>query len=356
MRSTHQDVTEISEEAIYVAGCPVMRQLRTQAELLAKVEVPVLILGESGSGKELTARLIHHLSSRSAMPFVKIRCAALESDGDILGLGAASAGSKASSERLEQFHGTVLFHEITEIPVRAQLKLLTLVQEQLSRTNISGPRILATSAADLPRALAEKRLRDDLYYHLTAFTIQTPPLRERYDELESLVAYFMRRAARRYKLEPRLFSDQLLRSCRDHSWPGNLRELESFVQRHLVIGDDALAVRELRRKSSLPQEGVSDSETTNPSASEPKQGLSGLKTLIRSVKGDAERGAIQSALEQTQWNRKEAARLLGISYRSILYKIEQYHLVPLTPRKEWKPSITRHSSLVPCSSSIRSSR
>src|SRR5215831_18314274 len=169
MRSTNQDVTEISEDLIYLAGSPVMQQLRAQAELLAKVEVPVLILGESGTGKELTARLIHHLSSRSAAPFVKIRCAALDSDVDNFGLGNASAGSnETTSERLELFQGTVLFHEITEIPARLQLKLLAVVQEQSSHTNMPGPRILATSAADLQRALAEKRLRDDLYYHLTA--------------------------------------------------------------------------------------------------------------------------------------------------------------------------------------------
>jgi DNA-binding NtrC family response regulator len=207
-------------------------------------------------------------------------------------------------------------------------------------------RILATSAIALDRAFVQKKLRDELYYRLTAFTIHVPPLRERLGEIHLLLAYFMGRAARQYNLEPRALSDALVEACGEYDWPGNLRELESFVQRFLVIGNEESVISELRQRAGAAATTRENSPAV-PSEKCPEEGVNSLKTLVRSVKGDAEKSAILDALEKTRWNRKEAARLLGISYRGILYKIEEYQLTRPTVWHVWKePSPNDHDGPV----------
>jgi DNA-binding NtrC family response regulator len=193
-------------------------------------------------------------------------------------------------------------------------------------------RILSATSVNIEKALAEKRLREDLYYHLSAFTVQLPPLRKRGDELQILLGYFMNRTALRYGLPPRSFSDALLAACQHYSWPGNLRELENFVKRYLVMGDEPAALGELRPKVGFHlAEQVRQGRPLEPASRKDRDNserANGLKSLVRSIKGEAEKNAISSTLAKTRWNRKEAARLLGISYRGLLYKIEQYQLAP----------------------------
>ena len=231
--------------------------------------------------------------------------------------------------------GTVLLDEVTEMPARLQAKLVYLLQDKQfrgeSRVDVDA-RILAATSVNIEKAVAEKRLREDLYYHLSAFTVQLPPLRERRDELQVLLGYFMNRMARRYGLPPRSFSDALLAACQHYSWPRNLRELENFVKRYLVMGDEPAALSELGPKVgfTVPEEvrqgrPLEQASRKDRDKSEP---ANGLKTLVRSIKGEAEKSVISSTLVKTRWNRKEAARLLGISYRGLLYKIEQYQLTP----------------------------
>jgi len=285
--------------------------------------------------------LIHKLSARSGYRFLKVNCAALASDlpeNELFGYeGGASIG--ATEMNAGKFglcdKGTVLLDEVTEMPARLQAKLVYLLQDKQfrgeSRVDVDV-RILAATSVNIEKAVAEKRLREDLYYHLSAFTVQLPPLRERRDELQVLLGYFMNRMARRYGLPPRSFSDPLLAACQHYSWPRNLRELESFVKRYLVMGDEPAALSELgpkvgfavpeevRQGRPLEQASRKDRDNSEPT--------NGLKSLVRSIKGEAEKNVISSTLEKTRWNRKEAARLLGISYRGLLYKIEQYQLTP----------------------------
>jgi DNA-binding NtrC family response regulator len=334
------DIDEISEDLSFVAASAAMRKIRAQAELLAKVDGPILILGESGSGKEVAARLIHKVSARSEYRFLKVNCARLASDlpeNELFGYeGGASIG--ATEMNTGRFglcdKGTVLLDEVTEMPARHQAKLLYLLQDKQlrgSRVDVDV-RILSATSVNIEKAVAEKRLREDLYYHLSAFTVQLPALRERRDELQVLLGYFMNRMARRYGLPPRSFSDALLAACQHYSWPRNLRELENFVKRYLVMGDEPAALSELgpkvgftvpeevRQGRPLEQASRKDRDNSEPA--------NGLKTLVRSIKGEAEKNVISSTLEKTRWNRKEAARLLSISYRGLLYKIEQYQLTP----------------------------
>jgi DNA-binding NtrC family response regulator len=179
-------------------------------------------------------------------------------------------------------------------------------------------RILAATNIDIPQALAAKRLREDLYYRLNAFTLQLPPLRERKEEIPILLKHFMTRMAERYARPQLPLSPQLLEACQAYSWPGNLRELNNFLKRYLILGDENLAVAELQ-----PRFDGNGGGTRADSAKGADAG-GGLKSLARTAKDEAEGEAIRQALEQTNWNRKQAAALLQISYKALLYKIRQY--------------------------------
>jgi DNA-binding NtrC family response regulator len=179
-------------------------------------------------------------------------------------------------------------------------------------------RILAATNINIPEALANKRLREDLYYRLNAFTLSLPPLRERKEEIPILLKHFMSRLSERYARAPLPLSTTLLQACLDYPWPGNLRELSNFVKRYLILGDEKLAVNELHPKSDG---SGAQFDAAAKGASEPS---GGLKSLARSAKDEAEAEAIRRALEETNWNRKQAAALLQISYKALLYKIRQY--------------------------------
>ncbi|MGB9284026.1 MAG: helix-turn-helix domain-containing protein, partial [Candidatus Sulfotelmatobacter sp.] len=180
-------------------------------------------------------------------------------------------------------------------------------------------RILAATNIDIPQALATKRLREDLYYRLNAFTLQLPPLRERKEEIPVLLKHFMTHMAEQYARPQLPLSPALLEACQRHSWPGNLRELNNFLKRYLILGDENLAAAELQPL----HDGNGGGARTEPGMKNGEAG-GGLKSLARSAKDEAEGEAIRQALEQTNWNRKQAAGILQISYKALLYKIRQY--------------------------------
>ncbi|MGA7381888.1 MAG: sigma-54 dependent transcriptional regulator [Terriglobales bacterium] len=338
---TSEDVEQLSAEAFFVGASPVMRKLRAQAELLAEANVPVMILGEGGSGKDTIAHLIHKLSVRSGFPFVKVNCAALPADlleSELFGHEhKASNGSPRTKPGKFELcdKGTILLDEVSEMPLELQANLIQILQtKQFTRpgshamVDVDVRVIVAVTASD-ERAVFERRLREDLYYRLSAFMVQVPPLRQRRDEIPLLLQHFMHHLAKHYNLQPRAFSASVLDACQAHSWPGNLKELESFVKRYLVMGDRELALGERSPAVATHDFGLFDREM-NPSlpGNEPNALRSGqgLKSLVQSVKLEAERNAIAAALDKTGWNRKAAARLLKVSYRTLLYKIEQYHM------------------------------
>ena len=335
------EIEQIGDDMFFVAASPAMRKLRAQAELLAHVNAPVLLFGENGSGKELAARLIHKLSVRSGFRFLKLNCAALPGDlleSELFGVNG-NGRSKPSKLELCQ-RGTLFLDEITEMPMSLQTKLLHVLQDghfvKLGGENRieMDVRILAATQINLEQAILERKLREDLYYRLSAFTVHVPALRQRKEEIPLLLGHFMNRLARRYNLPARIFSAAALDVCQRHSWPGNLRELEKFVKRYLVMGDEGPNTGALDRdddpafwNSYLPP----SAERAGLSIESVKPQM-GLKSLVQSVKGEAERNAIATALEQAGWNRKAAARLLKVSYRTLLYKIEQYHMNPPASR------------------------
>ncbi len=325
------EVEDLGEETFFVAASPNMRKLRSQAALVATVDIPVLMLGESGTGKEVMARLIHKLSPRAHRTFLKVNCAAVPADlleSELFGYeaGAFTGATHAKPGKFELCNkGTILLDEIGEMPPSLQAKLLHVLQDQQfsrlgSRSVIKvDVRILAATNINIPEALASKRLREDLYYRLNAFTLQIPPLRERREEIPILLRHFMAQLSEQYARPPLPFSPELLQACAMYPWPGNLRELGNFVKRYLVLGDEKLAINELKPRTD--SSGAEFDPVAVRPGSEP---AGGLKSLARNAKDGAEAEAIAKALDETNWNRKQAAALLQISYKALLYKIRQY--------------------------------
>ncbi len=332
-----QQVIQVREDRFFISASTVMRKLRTQAELLAQVDVPLLMVGESGSGKETVARLIHKLSVRSGFAFVKVNCAALPADlleRELFGFEPAnfSPMGRPKPGKLELAEkGTIFLDDIADLPLGLQAKLLHVLQEkQFSRPGSGAvipvdARLIVATSVEIDRALTEKRLREDFFYRLSAFTMYVPAVRQRKEEIPLLLGHFLSQLARHYNLPNRALSPELLASCEAYSWPGNLRELESFAKRYLVMGQEDLGEHTRSGNGwpeAKPQSGLESAPET--AVEEPN----GLRSLVQNVKGEAERNAIAGALEQTRWNRKAAARLLKVSYRTLLYKIQQYHMSP----------------------------
>jgi two-component system, NtrC family, response regulator AtoC len=332
-----EDIESVGEDEFFLSISSVMQQLRAQAELLAQADVPVLILGEPGSGKGTVARLIHQMSVYSGFNFLRVNCA--EMPGDLLAielfgrenghLGSSKGAIRTGLGKLEIGQkGTLLLDEITRMPLALQSRLVNVLKDKrFVRSGDPKPvhvdvRILAASSEKLDRALAENRLDTDLYYRLSAFTVHVPPLRQRKEEIKLLLRYTMYRVAKHYGLPAREFTQSALDACQNHSWPGNLKELETFVKRYLVAGDEKFSSGGFEVPSRINENRARSEAEAGKIRSTP----STLKSMIQSVRWETERNAIAAALQKTGWNRKAAARLLGVSYRSILYKIEQYHM------------------------------
>src|SRR5438034_1789341 len=255
------EVEELSDDTFFVAASPNMRKLRSQAALVANVDIPVLMLGESGTGKEVMAKLIHKLSPRAHRMFLKVNCAAVPADlleSELFGYeaGAFTGANHAKPGKFEICNkGTILLDEIGEMPPSLQAKLLHVLQDQQFSRLGSRPavkvdvRILAATNINIPEALANKRLREDLYYRLNAFTLQIAPLRERREEIPILLKHFMTQMSEQYARPPLALSPELLTACANYPWPGNLRELNNFVKRYLVLGDEKLAINELQPRT-----------------------------------------------------------------------------------------------------------
>jgi len=296
---------------------------------LAKVDVSVLLLGESGTGKEVLARLIHNSSARAGRTFLKVNCAALPGDlleSELFGYeaGAFTGASRAKPGKFELCDkGTILLDEIGEMLPNIQAKLLHVLQDQ-EFSRLGSPfqvkvdvRVLAATNIEMQKALAEKAFREDLYYRLNAFTIAIPPLRERREEIPLFIRHFLKRFAAQYSCKLPSVSDKLMAKCLSYPWPGNVRELANFIKRFLILKDEALVLAELE------PEGNKVSLLT-PAAGPNGNAPPDLKLLVRGLKGEAEKEAIAGALQETKWNRKEAARLLNISCRALQYKIQRY--------------------------------
>ena len=337
------DIEVLGEDFFYVAASRAMRALRARAEMVAQIDVPVVIAGEEGSGREAIARLIHKLSIRSPFAFLKSNCAALPLDlmsRELLGYEVASlrGAPEVKPGKLDHANnGTLLLEELESLPEGLQSKLVPVLQHgQFLRLGGESPvridvRLLATITLNGEEDASRQHVRLEAFRRFSKYNLEVPPLRERAEDIPLLIGNFTNRMAKRYGLPVRQISSRALDRCQRHGWPGNLRELENFVKRYLIMGDDSLADSEWQG-SSLWQDHAPALSEENFSSNR-GSGISdtSLKSLVRSAKGEAEKNAITRALETTRWNRKAAARLLGISYRALLYKIQEYHMTPPDP-------------------------
>ena len=315
----------------FVRSSKRMREIEAQAQMVARSDIPVLILGESGTGKEIVAMYTHQMSRRSGKMFLKVNCAAMPADlleSELFGYeqGAFTGATKSKPGKFEICDGgTIFLDEIGEMPAALQAKLLHVLQDgTFSRLGSRGPsrvdvRIIAATNINMKEAMARKTFREDLYYRLNGLTLVLPPLRERLDEIPAMAAYFMRKGAKKYDLEPLPISPALLDALARYNWPGNLRELENIINRYLILQDERTVIAELADQSG---------DSASPERAQGHVEAGGLKKLVRGLKGEAESSVIAGVLEETGWNRKAAANDLQISYKALLYKIKQYELSP----------------------------
>ncbi len=331
---------QITEDLSFIASSAQMIRIREQVLQIAPVDVPVFLYGESGVGKEVIARMIHLRSLRATQPFIKVNCAALPSElleSELFGYepGAFTGATRSKPGKFELAnHGTIFLDEIAEMSTHLQAKLLHVLQDQQysrlggrSLVNVDV-RVIAATNADVHEVIRSGRFREDLYYRLNVFTVHVPPLRERTREIPILLSHFVTKYSEKFQKQPPPISDQLVAATSSYSWPGNLRELENFAKRYVILEDGQAMIRELNVLRAREEAVDAVSATTN-SVPQPQ----GLKSLVRNLKDQAEMHAIAQALDQTNWNRKEAARLLNISYKALLYKIRQFNLDPgRTPR------------------------
>lgn len=332
---------ELGENQFFLAAAPSMLNIYRQVKLLADSDVPVLILGESGTGKEIIAHLIHKHSQRSRHKFLKVNCAALPADlleSELFGhqRGAFTGAIKDRQGKFEQAnYGTLLLDEIGEMSAQMQAKLLHVLQDgQFTRLGAQESskvdvRVLAATNVHMESALLEKTFREDLYYRLSVFTISIPPLRERREEIPYLIEETVRRAPAEMKGGCECnFSSRLMDAAILYDWRGNVRELRNFVTRTIIMRDPDAAVRELEAKTGATSEPVSQDalDGTAPHCS-------GMRSIMRDVRDRTEAQLIQDALEVSGWNRRHAAQYLNISYRGLLYKIQQHRLTPRQSRE-----------------------
>lgn len=330
-----QPVRSEASDYLFLHGSPAMARIHAHIERLAVVNVPVLLLGESGVGKEVFARRIHALSPRGHRTFLKVNCAALPADlleSELFGYeaGAFTGAVKSKPGMFELCNnGTIFLDEIGELPPTLQAKLLQVLQDRQfprlgGRSLVTvDVRILAATNVDIREALIAKRFREDLFYRLSAFTVHLPPLRDRRDEIVPLLEHFVRKIGLRMGFAPRNLSPRVTDACQRYCWPGNVRELENFVKRLIVLGDEDAAVAELGWESDEKRGGPGTSPRLGRI-----QGSTDLKALVRGLKEETEKEAIRLALERAAGNRKEAARLLNISTKALLLKTRQYRIGP----------------------------
>src|ERR1700737_2012947 len=327
---TNNDFSEELENGfVFPAASPAMAKIRSFLEQVARVDVPVLLLGESGVGKEVVARRIHRLSNRAQRSFLKVNCAALPAElleSELFGYeaGAFTGATRAKPGQFELCNkGTILLDEIGEPPPALQAKLLHVLQGgQFSRLGgrslieVDVP-ILAATNVNVPQALANRQLREDLYYRLSALTIHLPPLRERREEIPVFLGYFMHRLAAQLGCATKPYPDRVLDACAHYAWPGNVRELENFVKRFLILGDEDLVPAILGSSQPAKPPDLRDKGVMSV-------GLADGPWSLRTVRAEAEKKAILLALEQTKWRRKDAARKLRISMKALYNKLRLY--------------------------------
>ena len=319
----------------FSSRCGSMLEIEEHVDLVGGSETPVLIQGETGTGKEVLARRLHAVSGRADKVFLKLNCAALPSElveSELFGYerGAFTGAFQRKPGMFELADGgTLLLDEIGDMDVRLQAKLLQVLQDSEfqrigGKTVHVDVRILSATHRDLEQAILDGTFREDLYYRLNVVNIELPPLRERPDDILPLAVHFLAKHALPDRPVP-VLNAELANVLLSHPWPGNIRELENAMRKLVILRDPGLLSRDLReraiRRTIAAVDRISPETTQGPVPSS----LTTLDELTQTRRA-AESTAILQALEATRWNRKRAAELLQIDYKALLYKMKKLGL------------------------------
>lgn len=323
-----QQVSGSDRSAAFICESPIMKQIYEQVLNIAKSNASVFIHGESGTGKEVIAQAIHNNSPRANGPFIKVNCAAIPEtliESEFFG-HEKGAFTGANARRLGRFelanHGTLLLDEITETPFALQAKLLRAIQEQeFERVGGTKPvkvdvRLISTSNRDMKEAIAEKKIREDLYYRLDVVPIHLPPLRERKEDILPLAEYFIKKVAKENHREAKELTEKAKAKLLNYSWPGNIRELANVIERAVVMDNNRLVTPELLLIEPLQQEKTS--------ISSPAEGQ--ITMPLGSTLEDLEKRLIVETLHAQQNNKTKTAEVLGISLRTLRNKLLEYKI------------------------------
>jgi two-component system, NtrC family, response regulator AtoC len=317
-----QSLGEIPPDAVVFGKSSVMQAVREKLDKVASANVPVLIQGESGTGKDIIARMIHGFSPWKSGPYVKVNCPAIPGtllESELFGYekGAFTGAYGSKPGRVEMAHrGTLFLDEISELDLALQSKLLQLLQDgQFCRIGAQEDkkvevRIVCATNRHLETEIENGTFRQDLYYRINVVNLNLPPLRERRGDIEELVHYFLEYYNRKYNCRAKALSGELITVLQKYHWPGNIRELENLIKRYVILGNEEVISSDLVTR---------EQEYFNPDLN--LDGPISLKKLTRQAVRELERKVILKVLQANHWNRKQAARALSISYRALLYKI-----------------------------------
>jgi DNA-binding NtrC family response regulator len=307
----------------FIGEDPQVKKLMRILPQIAKNVAPILIQGESGTGKEVFANQVHVNSNRSDGPYVKINCANLPSElvestlfGHVKGAFTGAISDHKGAFDAAQ-GGTLLLDEITEIDITVQAKLLRVLQEnEFYRVGSQKPikadvRIVATSNRNIAESIADKQFREDLYYRLNVFPIEIPPLRQRKTDIPLLANYFVTHYTKRYGLEPKHISKELMESLISQEWRGNVRELNNMIHRGVILAQDAEEITSEHIENNLFSNVDEDLSSDVLASDLPLMSIEEMELQL-----------IRKALEHTNGNQKKAAKLLGISDRTIRNKLK----------------------------------
>ncbi len=338
-----QPLGEMPPESVVFGGTEVMRALRHRLSKIAGANVPVLIQGESGTGKDIIARMIHSNSPWKSGPWVKVNCPAIPGtllESELFGYekGAFTGAVGTKPGRVEMAHrGTLFLDEISELDMSLQSKLLQLLQDgQFCRIGAQEDkkvevRVVCATNRKLEEEIANGTFRADLFYRINVVNLYMPPLRERASDLPEIIAFFLESYNRKFNARAKPLSTELMNSLRKYHWPGNVRELENLIKRYVILGTEDAISADLRPR-----------QVDFFSADISVEGPISLKKITRQAVHELERKIILKVLQHHHWNRKQAARALNISYRALLYKIRDAGLPSNRAARRAQPSASDH--------------
>mgnify|MGYP005857480403 CR=1 FL=1 len=333
---------------VMVGHSEAIRIIKQKIVKVASKDITVLITGETGTGKELIARSLHYHSQRNQGPLVKISCGALPDElleSEVFGFqkGAFTGAHKNKPGRLELAHnGTLFIDEIGDLSLALQAKFLQVLEDKAFARlggiydNVVDTRVVAATNSNLQRKVQEGLFRKDLFYRLNVVHIQATPLRQRKQDIPLLIDYFVNKYCLELKRTALEVPARILKHLQTYEWPGNVRELENIVRRAAALRDWDFVFRELSLDSTrkrvdqaaVQEVGVVPGWSDEKIEKLIKENRFSLKKITKTYVSDAERRAIVDALTKSQWNRKKAAEILGVSYKTLLGRIDEFRLKP----------------------------